>query len=113
METKAVLKSAQMSAQKARLVADLIRGQKAERALDMLHFSKKKAAQLIKKLLSSAIANAENNSGIDIDDLYVSKIFVDEGSRMKRFSARARGRSDRIIKRSCHITVMVAEDQGK
>ena len=92
METKAVLKSAQMSAQKVRLVADLIRGQKAERALEMLHFSKKKAAKLIKKLLGSAIANAENNSGIDVDDLYVSKIFVDEGSRMKRFSARARGR---------------------
>lgn len=108
--TEAKMKFAKISAQKVRLVADQIRGKKVAEATDLLVFSNKKAAALVKKVLDSAIANAEHNDGADIDELKVSRIFVDEGPTMKRLHARARGRSDRILKRSCHITVMVSEN---
>ena len=108
-ETSAFLKGATISAQKVRLVADQIRGMDVENALDVLTFSPKKAAQIIKKVLESAIANAENNDGADVDELKVSTIYIDEGITMKRIRPRAKGRADRILKRSCHITVKVSE----
>lgn len=103
-------KFARISAQKARLVADQVRGLPVAKALDILKFSTKKAAGLIKKCLDSAIANAEHNAGLDIDELSVTKIFVDEAVRMKRWHARAKGRGCRIIKRTCHINVVVSEE---
>ncbi|ROR94818.1 large subunit ribosomal protein L22 [Sinobacterium caligoides] len=109
MEVSAKLKGARISAQKARLVADQIRGKSVEEALDILAFSNKKAAEIIKKIVDSAIANAEHNEGADIDELSISTIFVDEGMTMKRIRPRAKGRADRIMKRSCHITVKVAD----
>ncbi len=109
MEVAAKLSGAQLSAQKARLVADQIRGKHVEEALDILAFSQKKGAAIIKKVLESAIANAEHNEGADVDELKVSTIFVDEGLTMKRIRPRAKGRADRIFKRSCHITVKVAD----
>ncbi len=110
MEVTAKLRGARISAQKVRLVADQIRGKGIEEALNVLSFSTKKAAQLIKKTLESAIANAEHNDGLDVDELCVSTIFVDEGTTMKRIMPRAKGRADRILKRSCHITVKVADN---
>ena len=112
MEVAARLKGAQISAQKARLVADQVRGMPVEDALNLLEFSPKKAAHIVKKLLDSAIANAENNEGADVDELKVSSIFVDEGMTMKRLRPRAKGRADRILKRSCHITLKVADGEG-
>lgn len=112
MEVAAKLKGARISAQKARLVADQVRGKSVEDALSLLEFSNKKAAQILRKVLNSAIANAENNAGADVDELKVSTVFVDEGMTMKRLRARAKGRADRIMKRSCHITVKVADDEG-
>ena len=109
MEAVAKHKFARISPQKARLVADQIRGKNVDQALEILTFSNKKAAELVKKVLESAIANAEHNEGADIDDLNVAKIFVDEGPIMKRIMPRAKGRADRILKRSCHITVVVAD----
>jgi large subunit ribosomal protein L22 len=109
VEVAANLKGARVSAQKARLVVDQIRGKSVESALDILKFSTKKSANIIKKVLESAIANAEHNNGADIDELRVSTIFVDEGATMKRIKPRAKGRADRIFKRSCHITVKVTE----
>jgi large subunit ribosomal protein L22 len=109
MEVAARLRGAQISAQKARLVADQVRGLRVEEALGLLEFSTKKAAQILKKLLDSAIANAENNEGADVDELKISSIFVDEGMTMKRLRPRAKGRADRILKRSCHITIKVAD----
>ncbi len=109
MEVAARLSGARLSAQKARLVADQIRGKSVEEALDILTFSPKKGAALVKKVLESAIANAEHNEGADVDELKVSTIFVDEGFTMKRIKPRAKGRADRILKRTCHITVKVAE----
>jgi large subunit ribosomal protein L22 len=109
VEVVAKLKGARLSAQKARLVADQIRGQSVETALEILQFSGKKGAEIIKKVLESAIANAEHNDGADVDALRVSTVFVDEGMTMKRIKPRAKGRADRILKRSCHITVKVAE----
>lgn len=109
MEVAAKLSGARISAQKARLVADQIRGKKVDEALNILTFSSKKAAELIKKVLESAIANAEHNEGADVDELRVSTVFVNEGRSMKRIKPRAKGRADRIIKRSCHITVKVAD----
>ena len=109
MEVLARLKGAQMAAQKARLVADQIRGKSVEEALLLLDYSPKKGAMLIKKVLNSAIANAEHNEGADVDELKVSAICVDEGTTMKRIMPRAKGRADRIMKRSCHITVTVAD----
>jgi len=108
VEVAAKLRGARMSAQKARLVADQIRGKHVEEALDILAFSTKKGAEIIKKVLESAIANAEHNEGADVDELKVSTIFVDEGMTMKRIMPRAKGRADRVLKRSCHITVKVA-----
>ena len=109
MEVAAKLKGAKLSAQKARLVADQIRGKSAESALELLQFSGRKGADIIKKVLESAIANAEHNDGADVDELKISTIFVDEGMTMKRIKPRAKGRADRILKRSCHITVKVSE----
>ena len=112
MEVAAKLTGARISAQKARLVADQVRGKGVEDALDLLTYSNKKAAQIIKKILDSAIANAENNEGADVDELKISSIFVDEGMTMKRLRPRAKGRADRILKRTCHITVKVADAEG-
>lgn len=109
MQVAAKLKHARISAQKARLVADQIRGLFAEKALDRLMFSTKKAAALIKKLLKSAIANAENNEGAYVDELKISAIYVDEGPTLKRMRARARGRGNRILKRTSHITIIVSD----
>lgn len=109
MEVAAVLKGANLSAQKARLVADQIRGKSVDEALNILAFSPKKGAGIVKKVLESAIANAEHNEGADVDELKVATVFVDEGTTMKRIRPRAKGRADRILKRTCHITVKVAE----
>lgn len=109
MEVAAKLRGATISPQKARLVADQIRGKGVEEALDILVFSPKKAAHLIKKVLESAIANAENNEGADVDELKVSAIYVDEGTTLKRIRPRAKGRADRILKRNSHITVKVSD----
>lgn len=109
MEVGARLKGAKISAQKARLVADQIRGKEVGEALNILNFSTKKGAHLVRKLLESAIANAEHNEAADVDELSVSKIFVDEGLTMKRIRPRAKGRADRILKRTCHITLAVAD----
>jgi len=110
MQAVAKLRHARLSAQKGRLVADQIRGLPVEKALEVLAFSNKKASDLIKKILDSAIANAENNEGADIDELRVSAICVDEGPTMKRIRARAKGRAARILKRTSHITVTVADE---
>ena len=109
MEVSAKMKGAQVAAQKARLVANQIRGKSVEEALLLLEYSPKKGAMLIKKVLNSAIANAEHNEGADVDELKVSTICVDEGTTMKRIMPRAKGRADRILKRSCHITITVAD----
>jgi large subunit ribosomal protein L22 len=109
MQTQAVLKFVRLSPQKGRLVADLVRGKKVDEALNTLMFSRQRAAGIIRKVLESAIANAENNNGADIDELRVSEIFVDEGPAMKRIRPRAKGRADRILKRTSHITVRVAD----
>jgi large subunit ribosomal protein L22 len=111
MQVNAKLSGARISAQKCRLVADQIRGKSVENAIDILAFSPKKAAQIVKKVLMSAISNAEHNEGADIDELKVSTIFVDEGRTMKRWRARARGRANQILKRSCHITVTVSDEK--
>ena len=105
----AVLRNARISPQKARLVADQVRGLPVARAVNILTFSDKKAAALLKKLLDSAIANAENNAGMDIDTLRVQAVMVDEGPVLKRMDARAKGRGNRICKRTSHITITVAE----
>ena len=109
MEVLAKLSNAPLSAQKARLVADQIRGLKVEEAFNVLKFSTKKAAAIMKKVLESAVANAEHNESADIDELKVSTVFVDEAPTLKRFRARAKGRANHILKRTCHITVKVAE----
>ncbi len=109
MEVSAKLSGANIAAQKTRLVADQIRGKSVEQALDILAFSPKKAAVIVKKVLNSAIANAEHNEGADIDELRVATIFVDESTTMKRIRPRAKGRADRILKRTCHITIKVAD----
>ena len=109
METRATLRGARLSAQKGRLVAALIRGKPVDQAMNILAFSPKKAAHLIRKLLESAIANAEHNDGADIDTLKVKTIHVERGSFLKRFSARAKGRGTRIQKHSCHIYLTVGD----
>jgi large subunit ribosomal protein L22 len=109
METKAILRTARISPQKARLVADQVRGLPAGRALELLKFSDKKAAHMIYKVLYSAVSNAENNDGADADELRVAAIMVDEGPTLKRFMARAKGRGTRILKRTSHITVVVGQ----
>ncbi|HBD12185.1 MAG TPA: 50S ribosomal protein L22 [Porticoccaceae bacterium] len=110
MEVAAKLRRVALSAQKARLVADQIRGKPVESALDVLTFSNKKGAGIVKKVLESAIANAEHNEGADVDELVVSSIYVDEAMTLKRLRPRAKGRADRIFKRYCHITVKVASE---
>ncbi len=109
MQAVAKLRYARISAQKGRLVADQIRGLPVEQALDRLNFSGKKAAAMVKQVLESAIANAEHNEGADIDELRVHAVCVDEGPTMKRIRARAKGRAGRILKRTSHITVTVAD----
>jgi large subunit ribosomal protein L22 len=108
-EVKAIHKYAKTSAFKARLVADQIRLKPVEEALNILSFNNKKAAVLVKKVLNSAISNAEHNDGIDIDELFVTSIYIDEGSTMKRTRPRAKGRANRILKRTSHITVGVSK----
>ena len=108
-EVQARLKGARLSAQKARLIADQIRGKHVGEALNTLGCSTRKAARIVKKVLESAIANAEHNEGADVDELKVTTVFVDEGTTMKRIRPRAKGRADRIFKRSCHITVKVGQ----
>lgn len=110
MQSTARLKNARISAQKVRLVADQVRGMPVDKAEQLLTFSSKKAAHIVKKVLLSAVANAEHNDGADIDELKVSKIFVDEGPTMKRGRARAKGRGTQILKRNSHITVTVADE---
>ena len=109
MEVSAILRGTRLSAQKGRLVADQIRGLPVDKALNILAFSPKKGAGVIKKVLESAIANAEHNEGADIDDLKVKTIYVDQGSVLKRFTARAKGRGNRISKPTCHITVTIGD----
>ena len=107
METKAVVRGVRLSVDKGRLVADLIRGKKVDQALNILTFTQKKAAGIVKKALESAIANAEHNDGADIDELKVKAIYVEQGATLKRFAARAKGRGNRISKPTCHIYVTV------
>ncbi len=109
METKAILRGVRLSEQKGRLVADLVRGKSVEQALNILTFSPKKGAKVIKKVVESAIANAEHNDGADIDALRVKSIYVEQGMTLKRFTARAKGRGNRISKPTCHIYVTVGE----
>jgi large subunit ribosomal protein L22 len=110
MEVSATAKRLRISPQKARLVVDQVRGKQVSDALDILSFSNRKGAALVRKVLESAIANAENNEGADIDELKVSEVFVNEGMTMKRIKPRAKGRADRIFKRSSHITVTVTDE---
>jgi len=107
------LKNVRMSDQKARLVADLVRGKNVQHALDILAFSSKKAAKLIKAVIESALANAEHNHAKDIDDMKVARIIVNQAVSFKRFRARAKGRGNRITKRGCHISVWLAETEVK
>ena len=110
MEVSAVLKRANISAQKVRLVADQVRGMRVEKAEQLLTFSSKKAAHLVRKVLLSAVSNAEHNEGADIDELKVSTIMIDEGPTMKRGRARAKGRGTKILKRTSHITIRVSDE---
>jgi large subunit ribosomal protein L22 len=109
MQVSSILRGTRLSSQKARLVADMVRGRPVEQALNILAFSPQKAAFTIRKVLESAIANAEHNEGADIDLLRVKTVFVDQGPGLKRFTARAKGRGNRIIKPTCHITVTVGD----
>jgi large subunit ribosomal protein L22 len=109
METKAILRGVRLSAQKGRLVADLIRGMPVDQALNVLAFSPKKGAVIIKKVLESAIANAEHNDGADIDELKVKTIYVDKAESLRRFTARAKGRGNVILKQTCHIHLTVGD----
>jgi large subunit ribosomal protein L22 len=109
METRAILRSVRLSAQKGRLVADMIRGQPVDKALNILAFTPKKGAGILKKLLESAIANAEHNDGADIDTLKVKTIHVERGMFLKRFQARAKGRGNRVLKHTCHIYLTVGD----
>lgn len=112
MQTTATLRGVRLSAQKGRLVADLIRGQAVENALSILQFSPKKGATIIRKVLESAIANAEHNDGADIDELKVTQIYVEKGPVLKRFHARAKGRGVRVLKHSCHIFLAVGDGRN-
>jgi large subunit ribosomal protein L22 len=113
METTAIVKGARLSPQKGRLVADLVRGKPVDKALNILSFTQKKAAGLIRKALESAIANAEHNDGADIDELKITSIYIEQGATLKRFSARAKGRGTRIEKKTCHIFVTVGDAKQK
>ena len=107
METRANLRGVRLTAQKGRLVADMVRGKPVDQALNILAFAPQKGAQIVKKVLESAIANAEHNDGADIDELKVKTIYVEKGMVLKRFSARAKGRANRILKPTCHIYLSV------
>ena len=107
METRSIVRGVRLSVDKGRLVADMIRGKKVDQALNILTFTPKKAAGIIRKALASAIANAEHNDGADIDELKVKTIYVEQAATLKRFSARAKGRGNRISKPTCHIFVTV------
>ena len=107
METQSIVRGVRLSVDKGRLVADLIRGKKVDQARDILKFTQKKAAGIVLKALDSAIANAEHNDGADIDELKIKTIYVEQGTTLKRFSARAKGRGNRISKGTCHIYVTV------
>jgi large subunit ribosomal protein L22 len=107
METQAIVRGVRLSVDKGRLVADLIRGKKVDQARNILKFTQKKAAGIVLKALDSAIANAEHNDGADIDELKVKTIYVEQGTTLKRFAARAKGRGNRISKPTCHIYVTV------
>lgn len=109
METNAILRGVRLSAQKGRLVADLVRGKRVDHALSILSFCPKKGAVIVKKVLESAIANAEHNDGADIDTLKVTRIHVEKSTSLKRFTARAKGRGNRIEKQTCHIYLSVGE----
>jgi large subunit ribosomal protein L22 len=109
METNASLRGVRLSSQKGRLIADLVRGKSVDQALNILSFSPKKGAGIIKKVLESAIANAEHNDGADIDALKVTSIYVEKGTVLKRFTARAKGRGNRILKPTCHVFVTVGD----
>ena len=111
MEVSAKLKYTRLSPQKCRLVCDQIRGLPIDRALDILKFSNKRSAAVIKKVLDSAIANAEHNHGADIDELKIARIFADQGSTYKRMMAKAKGRGSRIVKPTCHITVILSDEE--
>ena len=113
MLVSAKAKRLRLSPLKARLVADQIRGKRVDDAINILSFAPQKAAGLVRKVLESAIANAENNEGADVDELKVSAIFVDAGVTMKRIRPRAKGRADRILKRTCHITVSVGDNDNE
>ena len=109
METQAIVRGVRLSADKGRLVADMIRGKKVDQALNTLEFTQKKAAGIIKKVLESAIANAEHNDGADIDTLKVKQVFVERGMFLKSFQARAKGRGNRVLKHTCHIFITVGD----
>jgi large subunit ribosomal protein L22 len=106
-ETKASVRGVRLSVDKGRLVADLVRGKKVDQALNILSFTPKKAAGIIRKAVESAVANAEHNDGADIDELKITSIYVEQGATLKRFSARAKGRGNSISKPTCHIFVTV------
>ena len=110
MDVAARLRYARISPQKVRLVADLVRGKSVAQALDILTYTPKKGAGIIRKILESAIANAENNHGADIDELKISRVYVDEAPTHKRWRARAKGRANQILKRNSHITVHVSDE---
>jgi len=107
METKASVRGVRLSVDKGRIVADMIRGKKVDQAINILAFTPKKAAVIIKKVVDSAVANAEHNDGADIDELKITSIYVEQGTTLKRFSARAKGRGNRISKPTCHVYVTV------
>ena len=113
MQTQAKLYGVRLSVQKGRLVADMVRGQPVEKALNILSFAPQKGARIIKKVLESAIANAEHNDGADVDELKVKRIFVERGIPLKRFHARAKGRGNRVTKHTCHIFVTVGDEEKK
>ena len=113
MEVLAKLKFTRLSAQKCRLVCDQIRGLPVDRALDILKFSQKRAAGILKKVLDSAIANAEHNNGADIDELKIARIYADQGPTYKRMQAQAKGRGARILKPTCHVTVVLSDQESK
>ena len=109
MQTRATLRGVHLSAQKGRLVADLIRGPPVDKALNILAYTPKKGAAILKKVLESAIANAEHNDGADVDELKVKTIYIDKADNLRRFTARAKGRGNVILKQTCHIHVTVGD----
>jgi large subunit ribosomal protein L22 len=111
MESSAVAKYIRLSPRKVRLIMDEIRGRKVEEALNMLSFTPQKGGKILKKLINSAVANAQQSSGTDVDKLYINRIFADEGPTLKRFSPRAQGRATKILKRTCHLTVVLNDNR--